>query len=105
MRPAEHIALTGHTGFTTLNTPKFAEPTSEIQVPDFIATCNDCGYPVGCCSLVPEEYEYANTDDWISALRAEHYVNEVELSANGYDERIPLGWRPEFAYPPQNQAS
>jgi hypothetical protein len=105
MRRDEHVALTGHTEFTSLDAPVFDESIRQNQYLDFIATCNDCGYPVGLCALAPEEYEYASTDDWIEALRAEHYVDQIELGANGYDARIPLGWKEEYAKPSQNKAS
>jgi hypothetical protein len=45
-----------------------------------------------------DEEEFCGTDDWMAALRAQQYVNQVELSANGYDERILLGRREGYAH-------
>ena len=35
--------------------------------------------------------------EWIRAVEVQHYVNNVELRANGYDSYIPPRWREEHA--------
>jgi hypothetical protein len=37
-----------------------------------------------------DEDEYFGADDWMADLRAQQYVNQIELSTNGYDERLIL---------------
>jgi hypothetical protein len=44
-----------------------------------------------------DEEEFCGTDDWMADLRAQQYMNQVELSANGYDQRIPLVRREGYA--------
>lgn len=101
MTPNEHVALTGHVQFRmmTLNdlikigTNELGnQPTNQDSVPDYIGDCAECGYPVTYSAMIADEEEFASTMDWIEAVRAQHYVNQIELSANGYDSRIPTRW-------------
>jgi hypothetical protein len=52
-----------------------------------------------------DEEECDGTDDWIPAVRAQYFVNQVEFSAIGYDAPIPSVWRGENAQQTKNQAS
>ena len=52
-----------------------------------------------------DEEEFREAGDWMADLRAQHYVNQVELSANGYDERILLVRREGYARKSLQQVS
>jgi hypothetical protein len=106
MRPNDHVAITGYVDFTPLTIKKLitigeAElgymPGDEEWVPDFVATCDECGDPVTYPPLVSDEHEFEDPADWIRAVKTAHYVNNVGLRANGYDAYIPLRWREEDA--------
>jgi hypothetical protein len=99
VRPNEHVALTGHIDFTWFTIEELKaigreqlgrEPRGDDRVPDVMGTCDVCGMPVTYTPLVSDDRHFKDPTDWINAVEAEYYVDQVELIANGEDGELAV---------------